>query len=370
MIQNFLSRHRDILTVVAIVAVIKILLFGWMWLHAPQSSLLDHWDERVYKTISMSAYNKIPEMAEDYWAFLSHFPPAYPLAIFLVSLLFFSVSLSGFFVSFVSILAALVFLYKLVLFDYNNKQQALLAVLFFSLFPTSYFSISIYSESLFLLFTLASFYCLRKERFWWSSLCAGGAVLTRSIGIVLIPVYAVYFCVHLFKKKKVSLSHFSLFLAPIIAFMTYWGMNKFYFGDYFYFLNETVSFNKWRQFAIPFQETYYDFLETFQNSNFFSEQFMTSQGWNALFVIFGLVITVWGIKKIRWEYTLYSLSSLILFSSISWGISNPRFVFVLFPIYITLSFIKIEIVRDMLLGIFLMLLLYFSYLFASGAWAF
>ena len=88
-------------------------------------------------------------------------------------------------------------LYKLTLLEFKNKQSAFLAILFFNLFPTSYFTNSIYSESLFLLLTITCFYYLRKENFILVAILASGAILTRNVGLVLIPLFLVIFFISL-----------------------------------------------------------------------------------------------------------------------------------------------------------------------------
>jgi len=378
MTYQILSKHKTVFIIIFLVVIIKLLLFGWAWLNfnsvtSSENNWLniwDRWDSGVYKTIATSGYEQTVGMKMDWWAFLSHFPPLYPIMIYIVSLLGVPIPSSGILVSFLSIIIASVILYELVLLEFKNQQSAVLAVLFLNLFPTSYFTISIYSESLFLLLTIASFYCLRKERFFWAGLLAGGAILTRNVGIVLIPIYFIYSFSAFFKNRRSNLNLLCLCLLPIFAMVIYIGINKFYFGDYFYFLHEKLSFNTTKHFIFPFKETYHDLLAISQNSNLLNESFMTTRGWNAIFVLFAFLVTTLGIRKVKWEYTLYSFSSIFLYSSLSWGISNARYVFATFPMFLVLSSIENKWLQVGIMGVFFVMLLYFSKIFTSGAWAF
>ena len=250
----------------------------------------------MYKTIAQSSYNFV-NIKLDFWAFLSHFPPLYPLAVAVTSwILDISIVNAGILVSLVSIIFASILLYKLVYLEFKNERVAWLSVIFLNLYPISYFTISIYSESLFLLLTIASFYCLKKERHLLSGFAAAGAILTRFVGIVFIPVYALYF-LHSYKKSGFRLKTLYPFLLSLGGLIIYLVINKFYFGSYFYFLTEKFSFNTTKHLMVPFRETYFDLITIFKGSNFRDQVFMTTRGYNAIFSLFALMITVLGMKK-------------------------------------------------------------------------
>ena len=152
--------------------------------------------------------------------------------------------------------------------------------------------------------------------------------------------------------------------------MIYMIINKLYFGDYLFFLTEDLSFNTTKQLIFPFKETYLNIIALFQNSNLSNQGFMTARGWNAIFSLYVLVISLIGIWKVKWEYTFYSLSSILIFCSLSWGISNARYAYAVFPMFIILGSMKNKLLQASILGLFLVLLLYFTRIFTSGSWAF
>jgi len=378
MIPPFFSKNEPIFIVVATVLGIKLLLFCWAqanfnfgshpgghWLN-----IWDRWDSGVYKAIATSAYSRTADMKMDWWAFLSHFPPLYPAIISVITFLGISIPASGILVSFFSAIIVSIMLYKLALVEFNNQRSAMLTVWFFNFFPTSYFSISLYSESLFILLAVSSFYHLRKENFLYAGLLSGGAILTRSVGIVFIPIYFLYVLYDYFKNRKINFNSLYLCVLPMFAVLIYMRINKVYYDDYFYFLNETLSFNTTKHLIFPFKESYSDLLALFQGAHLSDPNFMMTRGWNAVFVLLAMVVTILGIKRVKWEYTIFSMSSILLFSSLSWGISNARYVFSVFPIFMILGSMENRLLQGGILGVFFVGLLHFTKIFTSGAWAF
>lgn len=276
---------------------------------------------------------------------------------------------AGILVSLASIIVASVLLYKLAYLEFKSEKIAWLAVIFLNLYPTSYFTVSIYSESLFLLMTIGSFYCLKKESYFLSGLAAAGAILTRLVGIVFVPVYALYF-LHSYRKSRFNLKTLYPFLLSLAGPIIFLVINKFYFESYFFFLTEELSFNTTKHLMLPFREILFDLLAVFKNSNFWNQTFMITRGWNAIFTLFALIITILGLKKINWIYSAYSLGLILLFASLSWGISNARYTLSVFPIFVVLAFTKNRILLLATLVISTFMLLYFTKIYTSGAWAF
>jgi dolichyl-phosphate-mannose-protein mannosyltransferase len=115
------------------------------------------------------------------------FFPGYPLAIRTVA---FALGgrpyLASELVSNGAFVAALAVLYRLTE-DELGRDVARWSVVFLAVFPTAYFFVFPYSESLFLLFVVMAFLAARRR--WWlvAGLAAALAAFTRSIGIVLAP---------------------------------------------------------------------------------------------------------------------------------------------------------------------------------------
>ena len=70
--------------------------------------------------------------------------------------------------------------YRLVEEDFD-QERAYRTVLYLSVFPTSFFLAAAYNESLFLCFSLLSFYEMRHGRWWLAGLFGFLAGLTRPV---------------------------------------------------------------------------------------------------------------------------------------------------------------------------------------------
>jgi Gpi18-like mannosyltransferase len=153
----------------------------------------DVWDSGIFTAIAKYGYTNFNEMA---------FFPLYPLLE--RGLMYFTHGnpfFAGLIISNLAGLGIFVVLYRLVREDFN-AEQAGRAVLYLALFPTAFYLASGYNESLFLFFAVFNFYQLRRGHWWWAGFFGFLAVLTRSIGILLlIPFYYEYVRQHQFQLK-------------------------------------------------------------------------------------------------------------------------------------------------------------------------
>ncbi|HEY7660694.1 MAG TPA: mannosyltransferase family protein [Actinomycetota bacterium] len=72
-----------------------------------------------------------------------------------------------------------------------SERAARTTVLLMCVFPTSFFFLMPYSESLFLLLAVTAFWGARRGKWWVAAAAGAGAALTRSVGIVLAPALLV-----------------------------------------------------------------------------------------------------------------------------------------------------------------------------------
>jgi hypothetical protein len=113
------------------------------------------------------------------------FLPLFPLLMRAASLFTFGdVALAGLLVSMLAAVAALALLYRLALLDWNERV-ALRGVLYLALFPTSFFLLSAFTESLFLALTLGAFWFARKRQWLLVALLTALASLTKVQGALL-----------------------------------------------------------------------------------------------------------------------------------------------------------------------------------------
>lgn len=120
-----------------------------------------------------------------YISFQVVFFPLYPLLIKILSYAGISSLWAGLLVSNASIIGALFYLYKLVLFD-DEDSTAKKAILVTLAFPTAFYFGTAYSESLFFFLVVAAFYFARKKSWFIALIFAGLSSVTRLIGLAVI----------------------------------------------------------------------------------------------------------------------------------------------------------------------------------------
>ncbi len=112
------------------------------------------------------------------------FFPFYPLLIRLVGEFTGSHLIAGLIVSNIASFLGLLYLYKLIEHEYN-RHVAQRATFYVSIFPTAIFFSAVYSESLFLFLTVASFYYVRERRWVTAGIFGFLAAATRAEGVLL-----------------------------------------------------------------------------------------------------------------------------------------------------------------------------------------
>jgi hypothetical protein len=138
------------------------------------------WDVARYATIAQQGYP-----GPGYAAFF----PLYPAISHAVNVvLHLDILGTMMLVSNAAFFGALIVFYRLVATE-TDSETANRAVLYLSIFPSAFFFFVGYNESLFMLFLLLSFYTLRRGLWWQAGLFGGLAVLTRSVGLLLAPVF-------------------------------------------------------------------------------------------------------------------------------------------------------------------------------------
>jgi hypothetical protein len=99
--------------------------------------------------------------------------------------------LAGVLVSLAAALGAFVLLYRLAS-DRLGPEGGQRAVLYLAVFPTTLFLQAVYTESLFLVLVLATFVLAERARLLGAGVAAGLAMLTRAMGIAVLPALAYY----------------------------------------------------------------------------------------------------------------------------------------------------------------------------------
>ena len=141
------------------------------------------WDSDWYLRIAEDGYGDAPSSAAAFY-------PLYPgLVALLGRVLLGHYLLAGVVVSLAAAAVAFVLLHRLAV-DRLGDLGARRAVLYLAVFPTSLFLGAVYSESLYLALALGAFLLAERGRFAGAGTVAGLAMLTRPVGIALLPALA------------------------------------------------------------------------------------------------------------------------------------------------------------------------------------
>jgi Mannosyltransferase (PIG-V) len=142
------------------------------------------WDSDWYLLIAQEGYSDSPSSTPAFF-------PLYPgLVAGFGRLLAGHYVLAGVLLSLAACAAAFVLLHRLAL-DRLGADGARRAVLYLAFFPTALFLGAVYSESLYLALAVGSFLLAERGRFLGAGVVAGLAMLTRPVGIALLPALAV-----------------------------------------------------------------------------------------------------------------------------------------------------------------------------------
>lgn len=314
-----------------------------------------------YLTIAKSFYSAY---------YTQTFFPFYPLTIrFLAKLLFNNYFISAFIIANLSFLASLFIFRKLLLLDKYSDKFIFWVIIFLLFFPTSFYFGSIYTESLFLLFVVTSFYFAREKKWLFAGFVGMFAAATRLLGLFLFFALLVeYFFQNQAKKKTITpLFFISLIPLGLIFYMIFL---KIKFDDSLLFWHAQPAFGAerlGRGIIFPPQVIfrYFKILITVD--------FKTLPFWNALFELVSflfavLMLVIAHIKKIRLSYLVFAWLSLItpvLTGTLS---SMPRYILIVFPIFIVFGFLKKVWLKFVILVLSGIILTIAVILFTRGYW--
>lgn len=140
------------------------------------------WDTTHYIRIADEGY--AADLQNTVW------PPLFPALILLAGIVFSPSMLAGLIVSNLSAILAFYFLFVLVKEHWGESTAGTTLFVLFT-FPTAFYFIAVYTESLFLLLTIACFFALHKKQWIWAGIFAAMASMTRLQGAILVlPIIA------------------------------------------------------------------------------------------------------------------------------------------------------------------------------------
>lgn len=306
------------------------------------------------------------------------FFPLFPFFLWIISLPFGSV-VSFYPIQYIlatvlvnaTVLGTIWFLYKLVRLDFA-KETALEVVVAFLFFPTAFFLACFYSEGLFVLLTVSSFYSARRRN--WALAGITGILLTatRLVGVAILPALLwEWYCWWRNDEKKTlrnfTLTFFPLALTPIglIAYMLF---NQYKWHDALFFVHAQGAFGNNRSISsvVILPQTLFRYLNILTSVSSLQYEWWISllELVSVLFALFFLYLAIK--RKIRLSYIIFSFIAFLIPSSTGTFTGMPRYILVIFPIFIALALLKNKTLRYALYTLFFLLQMFLFTLFAKG----
>ena len=363
--------NKAVIEISTILLAIKFFAFilapaAWLVLHNQSCdfvTLWNRWDAPHYVALAENGYTAVGE-----GRYFIVFFPLYPLLIRLVASVLGNYEVAALVISNVASLLAGLYLYKLARIDYSHNT-ALKSVFYLAIFPTSYFLIAGYTESLFLLLAIGSFYYARKARWSTAGVLGMLAAATRITGLVLLPsLLYEYFSQ---RSNPGSRRVRDLFFIALVSlgFVSYLIVNHVVFGDAFAFL--AVQHEHWyKHLAPPWEGLLGAIGSIFWRDSADKVLIGVAEVVFGLFGFFCIAYAV--IIKLRPSYTVYMFLTWLAVTSTSYWLSTPRYLLSLFPVFIMFALIadRREEWFYVLTTAFLLFFSFFLVLFTQGYWAF
>lgn len=330
------------------------LLWGWA-----------NFDGDYYLKIAIHGYQSLTHS----------FFPLYPLLTKYLAMPFgeeiSNIVTTGLIISNLSFLLSLFVFWRLVRMDYPGKTAFLSLVLLLA-FPTSFYFGAMYTESLFLLLVLGAFYAARKKMWFFAGVLGMLASATRVIGVLLLPALLIEWFQNKrgHREKGNIFDLLSLLLVPmgLVVYMLFLQKTT---GNSLAFYNELSYFGEQRSGQlVPLYQVFWRYIKMLLGIEFSDPLYLTILV-EALVGFLTPLLLIWGyIRKMRLSYLIFSGLAYLLPTLTGSFSSMPRYVLVVFPVFIILSTLISKKVKLVLLinMIFILLLAIETMLFIQGYW--
>ena len=304
------------------------------------------WDSVWFLRIAEHGYSAASGAA-------SAFYPVYPLTVAGLGRVFFGhYVLAGILISLVAAFGSFLLLYQLTE-ERLGADGARRAVLYLAFFPFALFLQAVYSESLYLLLTLAAFALAERRRFLPAGLAAGLALLTRPTGIALLPALALLAWRERHRLRALG----SLAIAPLLfcAYPLYLWQAE---GDPWAFVRAQRLWSRHLSPAGPFGGIWDGLRAGWAGVEQLASGSHTHVYWTAVqdtdpiraatinlenlaFLVLFVVLTVIAWRRFGSPYGLFAALSLAIplcVPSHRWPLlSMPRFGLTIFPLFLALA---------------------------------
>jgi Gpi18-like mannosyltransferase len=247
--------------------------------------------------------------------------------------------ISSLIISHLCLIISLYLIYRLIKTEFSEKI-ATTSISLLLIFPTAFFLVSSYSESLFLLLAISCFYFARKKNFLLASAFAALASYTRLMGIFLLPFLLIEFWLEHQKNIKSMIHDYrliSFILAPL-GLVNFLKLQELRTGDALLFLRDKPLFSPDRVInkIILLYQVFFRYLRMIIFMDHTDPLFFTVLLEFIVGIAFFILVII-SFRRLRLSYAVYSLLIYLIPTLGGSFISLPRYVVVIFPLFIILA---------------------------------
>ncbi len=327
-------------------------LFGWL-------EIWNRWDALNYQKLAEFGYSATGELRP-----LLVFYPLYPWTVRLCAVVLGDFLVSAFIVSTIASIATGILLTRLLELDYS-EELARRATWFLFIFPTSYFLHIGYTESTFLMLALTCLFAARRQLWLLAGAVGALACLTRPTGVVLFPALVFEAAHQYWTTRRWQWQWFSIVVAGL-GFGGYLLLNQLVAGDPFAF-SSIMQQSFFKSVAWPWTGIR-DAIGALDRGPS-QAQMMGVQ--ELVFIVLGFICTILSWVKLRPVYSVWMTGNWLLFTSVTFVQSVPRYTLTMFPIFILFAMLSKRRIWMAVITVWSILYLsLFASLFAWGRWAF
>ena len=319
-------------------------------------------DAKNYLIIARDGYTAVGENR-----FFIVFFPLFPYMIRFFAVLFGGdFVVAAFVLNFILMYLAIVVMFRLGIMDFP-KKTVYTAIGLLLLFPEAFFFHNPYNEPLFLLLSLWSMYFTRRDKYALAGLAGMLCAFTRAAGVLCaVPLVARSFI----RAFDGGAFHPLQWLKKAV-----WSMLTLCGTGLYLLVNAIVTGNPF-MFLVHQSEHWDNSFKLFpnavstiagrmlHNTDVYQSALWISQFAAIFLFLFLLVVGVW---KLSTEMSLYNCAYFFLMISLSWLLSAPRYLMVLFPSFFVLATVlDNKVLRAIVMALFGIGLCVMTYLFCIG----
>ncbi len=319
-------------------------------------------DAKNYIIIARDGYTAVGENR-----FFIVFFPLFPYLVRFFAVLFGGdFVVAAFVLNFILMYLAIVVMFRLGIMDFP-KRTVYTAIGLMLLFPEAFFFHNPYNEPLFLLLSLLSMYFTRKDKYALAGLAGMLCAFTRAAGVLCaVPLVARSFIRAFYDGAFHPLQWLKKAVWSLLTLC----------GTGLYLLVNTIVTGNPFMFLVHQSEHWDNYFKLFpsavgtitgrmlSNIDVFQSVLWISQ-FAAIFLFLGLLVI--GVWKLSTEMSLYNCAYFFMMISLSWLLSAPRYLMVLFPSFFVLATVlDNKALRAIVMALFGIGLCVMTYLFCIG----